>query len=151
MFQISTGCRFGDAFKISKNQIKEGCIEYFPEKTRHKKDNLVIVPINDVSQMILDKYDSDLTSLKISNQKYNQGLKDMFAELVEKYPELFASAYSSHNARDTFITTSINAGVDVPLLLMMVGQSSWAIMKRYYKPNRELGKEKMQTVAAFKL
>ena len=151
LFQCSTGCRFSDMFSITKSNIIDGCIEYFPQKTVHKTDNRVIVPLNELSSRILKKHGYDMGKLKISNQKYNAGLVEMVAELRKKHPKIFKKEYTSHNGRDTFITVAINSDVDVPSLLKMVGQSSWAIMRRYYKVDRQRIIEKMKNVKAFEV
>jgi integrase len=149
LFQCSTGCRFSDMFRITKSNIIDGCIEYFPQKTVHKKDNKVIVPLNKLSSSILRKYRFDMNKLKISNQKYNAGLAEMVTAIKKTHTKLFTQSFTSHNGRDTFITIAINSDVDVPSLLKMVGQSSWAIMQRYYKVDRERIIEKMKKVKVF--
>ena len=138
-------------FGISKSNIIDGCIEYFPKKTIHKQDNKVIVPLNDLSRSVLEKYDYNMKKLIISNQKYNEGLADMVNELREDHPELFKQAYTSHNGRDSFITIAINSDVDVPSLLKMVGQNSWAVMQRYYKIDRNRIIEKMKKIKVFEI
>jgi site-specific recombinase XerD len=149
LFQCNTGARYSDAFILTPANIIGPCIEYKPVKTVHKKDNRVICPLNDISKRILSKYDNDMSKLKISNQKYNAGLFDMFNVLIEKYPETFKQTYTSHNGRDTFITNCLENGIDVPTLLTMVGQESYATMKRYYKPTRSNSIEKMKRLTMY--
>ena len=149
LFQCATGCRFSDMFSITKANIIDGCIEYHPKKTVHKQDNKVIVPLNNLSETILRKYDYDMRKLNISNQKYNDGLADMVTELREQHPKLYRQSYTTHNGRDTFITIAINSDVDVPSLLKMVGQNTWAIMRRYYKVDRQRIIDKMKNVKVF--
>jgi len=151
LFQCATGCRFSDMFNITQSNIIDDCIEYYPKKTVHKQDNRVIVPLNDLSEEILRKYNFDMKKLNISNQKYNDGLADLVKELREKHPKLFQQSYTTHNGRDTFITIAINSDVDVPSLLKMVGQNTWAIMRRYYKIDRQRIIDKMKNVKAFKI
>jgi integrase len=151
LFQCSTGCRFSDMFRINKSNIVDRCIEYFPQKTVHKQDNKVVVPLNKVSSAILKKYRYDMSKLKISNQKYNAGLVEMVTLLKKKHPRLFKQTFTSHNGRDSFITIAINSDIDVPTLLKMVGQSSWAIMRRYYKIDRERIIEKMKKIKLFEI
>ena len=151
LFQCATGCRFGDMFGITQSNIIDGCIEYYPKKTVHKQDNKVIVPLTDLSETILRKYDYDMRKLNISNQKYNDGLADMVTELREKHPNLYRQSYTTHNGRDTFITIAINSEVDVPSLLKMVGQNTWAIMRRYYKVDRQRIIDKIKNVKVFEV
>lgn len=77
-------------FSIMQLNIIDGCIEYYPKKTVHKKDNRVIVPFNNLSERILRKYDFDGKKLNISNQKYNDGLVDMVKELREDHPNFIS-------------------------------------------------------------
>ncbi len=149
LFQCATGCRFSDMFSISKENIVDSCIEYFPKKTIHKQDNKVIVPLNDLSRSILEKYGYEMRKLGISNQKYNDGLAEMVKELREDHPELFRYTYTSHNGRDSFITIAINSDVDVPTLLKMVGQSSWSVMQRYFKVDKQHMITKIMNIKAF--
>jgi integrase len=150
LFQCSTGMRYGDAFLITRNNIKDECIEYYPHKTIHKRDNLVICPLNPLSKSILGKYDYNMSKLKISNQKYNEGLGDMFAILIEKYPKIYKMKYTSHNGRDTFITNSLESGIDVPTLMKMVGQESYNVMKRYFKVSKSHSISKMELINEYK-
>ncbi len=150
LFQCSTGIRFGDMFLISRKNIKDKCIEYRPKKTVHKRDNLVIVPLNPLSKSILEKYNYDMSALKITNQKYNVGLSDMFKVLIKKQPKIFKQSYTSHNGRDTFITNSLESGIDVPSLLKMVGQESYNVMKRYFKVSKTHSISKMELVEEYK-
>lgn len=87
--------------------------------------------------------------IQISNQKYNDGLEDMFKELIKEYPDTFKDTYTSHDARDTFITFCIQSGIDIPSLLKMVGQESYEIMRRYFKSSHDHMIEKMKEVMIF--
>ncbi len=149
LFQVSTGIRYSDMFSITVDNIKDECIVYQPQKTRHKRDNWVIVPLNPLSSSILDAYGYDMNILKLSNQKYNQGLKKMFNKLIEDYPQIYKTTYTSHNGRDTFITNALESGIDVPTILRMVGQSSYRVMKRYTKLSDKHIKEKMAMVSEY--
>jgi len=152
LWQCSTGMRFSDAFNITKANIKnDRSIYYYPQKTVRKQDNLVKVPINDLSRQILEKYDYNLTELKITNQDYNRDLATMFSILITKYPDVFTNRFTSHAGRDTFITHSIIGGIDVPTLMSMVGQTTWNVMRKYFKPSEDEAFKKMQQIEVFKL
>jgi integrase len=149
LLQCTTGMRYGDMFLITPKNIKDEAIQYYPNKTSSsKEDNLVIVPVNDISREILEKYGYDTNCLKISNQKYNVSLKLMFEKLNKEYNGIF-SIYTSHDARDTFITFSINSGVKIPYLLSMVGQNKFEIMRRYFRENAVVRKDDMLKVTIF--
>jgi integrase len=152
ILQCVTGLRYSDLFKINKkDNIKEDCIKIYPTKTVHKNDNLVIIPLNAISKRILEKYDYNTEILKISNQKYNTSLKALFKELNdEKYEfKIKFDNYTTHDGRDTFITYSLEAGVAVPYLLKMVGQSDYDVMKRYFDISIKYIKENAKKVEIF--
>lgn len=154
LFQCSTGLRYSDMFNISKRNIHgintpNETIVYYPVKTVHKRDNEVEVPVNPISKKILESVNYDMSTLKISNQKYNQLLTKMFTELNSKHNNIF-DKYTTHDGRDTFITYALESEVDVPTLLKMVGQSSYEVMKRYFKSSPERRIEMMSKIVEFK-
>lgn len=150
LWQCYTGMRFSDAFNITPDNLDGKYLVFYPEKTKgRKEDNRVELPITGGIKCMLEKYDYNISRLSISNQKYNVGLKDMFDELIEKYPNEFNQRFTSHNGRDTFISISLNNGVEVPMLLKMVGQSSYAVMQRYFKVDRKKMAEKMTQIQIF--
>lgn len=133
LWQCATGMRYSDAFKITPNKFVNECIHFEPNKTVNKRDNRVVLPLNPLSKSIAEKYEYDMTRLKISNQKYNDGLEEMFNVLIQKKPDVFTHKYTSHNGRDTFITNYLEEGVDPVVLMKMVGQTDYKVMQRYYK------------------
>ncbi|MGV8964605.1 MAG: tyrosine-type recombinase/integrase, partial [Candidatus Saccharimonadaceae bacterium] len=151
LLQCVTGMRFSDAFRITPANIMDECILYNPVKTIHKKNNLVTVPLNDISRNILEEIGYDSTKMQISNQKYNTSIVTMLKKLNEKYDNVFDITYTSHDARDTFITYNIENGTDIPTLLKMVGQESYDVMKRYFKPTLHKTIECMNKIAEFKM
>jgi hypothetical protein len=101
LLQCSTGLRFSDLDKITPDKIDKGRIKINPTKTEETKtDNTIDIDLNKYSRAILKKYHNDTTSLKISNQKYNDNLEDMFDELKWK-------KRTSHNGRDRFISICV--------------------------------------------
>ncbi len=149
LIQCSLGCRYSDLFNITPDKIINGCLVYYPSKTRNKVNNKVEVPLNKISKGILEELKYDTRTLTISNQKYNDGLECMFRELIKEYPKIFNNVYTSHDARDTFITFCIQSGIDIPSLLKMVGQESYDVMKRYFKSAHEHIIESMNEVMIF--
>lgn len=127
ILQCSTGLRFSDLDKITPDKIDKGRIKINPTKTEEtKSDNTIYIDLNKYSRAILKKYKNDTTSLKISNQKYNDNLKDMFKELKWK-------KRTSHNGRDTFISICIQKKIPVEVILTWTGQGSYSVMRRYIK------------------
>jgi len=149
LFQCSTSMRYSDMFKLTHENIINNCIVYFPVKTIHKKDNEVVVPLNSISEEILLSVGYNMSKLDISNQKYNASLKEMFKALNLKYNNQF-DIYTTHDGRDTFITYAIESGIDIPTLLLMVGQNSYDVMKRYFKSTPQKKIDAMNKISEFK-
>jgi len=131
LLQCGTGMRWSDLFAITPELIINDNIIYTPQKTIHKKDNKAIVPLNDISRSVLQEVDYDSRRLYVSNQKYNDSLRDMFKALNTHYKKNIFDIYTSHDARDTFISLMIMEGADIPSIMKMVGQSSWIEMRKY--------------------
>lgn len=81
VFQCLIGCRVGDLYQFTKAKVINGAIEYIPRKTKDGRPVTVRVPLNSIAKEILDKY-ADYGGEKllpfISEQKYNQAIKDAF-------------------------------------------------------------------------
>ena len=150
LFQCSTSMRYSDMFLLTKENIIDNCIVYYPVKTIHKKDNEVVVPLNSISEEILLSVGYNMNNLCISNQKYNASLKAMFKELNIKYDSIEFDVYRTHDGRDTFITYAIESGIDIPTLLLIVGQNSYAVMKRYFKSTPQKKIDAMNKISEFK-
>lgn len=118
VFQCLIGCRVGDLVKMTKSNVINGAIEYIPRKTKDGHPVTVRVPLNDTAKEILKRYESDIDMLLpfISEQKYNDAIKDIFrfagitrtvtvinptTRNEEKRP--INEIASSHLARRTFI------------------------------------------------
>lgn len=125
LFQISTGLRYSDAFTVTPAMIVNNCIKINPTKTKHKRNNTIYINLNYLSKSIIEKYNGT-TALKISNQKYNDSIEELCLALE------LSDKYTSHDARDTFITNCIKAGVSIPIILSWTGQESYEVMKRYF-------------------
>ncbi|WPZ08708.1 site-specific integrase [Roseivirga spongicola] len=150
LFGCVTGLRYSDLFTISRANIREGLIIVSPSKTENtKSDNHCRIPLNLISQSILEKYNWNTRALKLSNQVYNRRLKELFQllgfdDLIETkiYSGLGSPSVkvipkykliSSHNARDTFITMCIKKGIGIPLIMEMTGHTKYETMKKYVK------------------
>jgi integrase len=146
IWQAYTGLRYCDAFTISKKDIKNGWLWFMPSKTlRHRVR--VEQPLNAVALEILEKYDYDMTKLKITNQAYNRSLETMFNKLNEKYPDLkYDPKFGSYASRDTFISLCVEGRVNWHNILKYVGQSSFIIMNRYVKTQDAHKKQEIDKV-----
>ncbi|SEU07248.1 Site-specific recombinase XerD [Hymenobacter actinosclerus] len=76
----ATGCRISDAMKINPTFIKNGDIHFTPKKTK-KKVIQVTIPLNPLSTYILQKYDWDMTKVKLEDYYLNEQIK-LIAELI---------------------------------------------------------------------
>ena len=117
VFQCCIGCRVGDLWDMTKDNIVNGAIEYIPNKTKEEDATTVRVPLNAIAQEILDRYKEYDKLFPVTSQlHYNKDIKTMFrgAHLnrvvtvlnpttreEEKHP-LWEVA-SSHMARRCFI------------------------------------------------
>jgi integrase len=81
VFQCLIGCRVGDFYKLTKQNIINGAIEYIARKTKDRKPVTVRVPLNTVAKEILERYadfEGNMLFPFISQQKYNDAIKDAF-------------------------------------------------------------------------
>jgi integrase len=81
VFHCLIGCRVGDLYRMTKDNVINGAIEYIARKTKDGRPVTVRVPLNSIAKEILEKY-NDYKSPKllpyISEQKYNEAIKIMF-------------------------------------------------------------------------
>lgn len=83
VFQCLIGCRVGDLYKMTKENVINGSIQYIPRKTKDGRPITVEVPLNSIAAEILERYENtDINKLFpfISEQKYNIAIKAMFLE-----------------------------------------------------------------------
>jgi len=79
VFQCLIGCRVGDLYNMTKENVINGAIEYVARKTKDKKKITVRVPLNPTAKEILGRYtDCEMLLPFISEQNYNLSIKDMF-------------------------------------------------------------------------
>ena len=143
--QCFTAIRHGDVHLLRPEHFKDGKLVFMPRKTINYQVE-VNQPLNPYAEGILDQFKFDTSSLKISNQKYNDALHEMFDLLRMEFPKLDYKDYTSHNARDTFITQAVQAGVDWKTILRWTGQSSFTIMGRYIGKSDDYEAEQMNKV-----
>lgn len=81
VFQCLIGCRVGDLYKFTRQNLINGAIEYIPRKTKEGRPVTVRVPLNAIAKEILDRYkytEGAQLLPYISEQKYNVAIKRMF-------------------------------------------------------------------------
>lgn len=119
VFQCLIGCRVGDLYKLTCENIIDGAVEYIPRKTKDGHPVTVRVPLNAIAREILAKYaDYAGTSLfpLMAEQQYNKAIKRIFlaAGLKRRVTILnpltreaeqrpIWEVASSHMARRTFV------------------------------------------------
>jgi integrase len=120
VFQCLIGCRVGDLYKLTGENIINGAIEYIPNKTKEGHPIVVRVPLNETAKSIVSKYKSTNPKSPLfpfsCEQKYNTDIKQVLTlagirrlvtvlnpttRIEEKCP--INTIASSHLARRTFI------------------------------------------------
>jgi site-specific recombinase XerD len=141
-FGCFTGLRYSDIAKLRKENIKGEEIHMISEKTSDR----LIIPLNEFALNILERNSFKLPV--ISNQKTNQYIKELgqHAELFDpviltkfrgaqeiqdikmKYEFL-----STHTARRTFVTLSLQKGMRPEIVMKITGHKEWGTFKKYIK------------------
>lgn len=81
VLQCFIGCRVGDYFKMTKNNIVDGAIEYIAGKTADERPLTVRVPLTSKAKDIIAKYPDTKDNMLmpfISRQKYSDYIKECF-------------------------------------------------------------------------
>lgn len=147
VFCALTGMRHSDSQAFNSSWItSEGILEFKQVKTGGK----AMPPLYEASRKILNKYDDNLP--RISNQKINKYLKDLFIKLefnrpVKKhivrgkvvYTEVkpLSEVISSHAARRTFISLCLQKGMPLVDVAKMSGHGDFKSMKPYIQVTRK--------------
>lgn len=137
IFQTLIGCRRGDLYKLTRNSIINGAIEYIPNKTLEGNPNVVRVPLNQIALDILKKYeDYEGPGLFpfITEQKYNYDIKkilkiagiDRMVTILDPLTRTniqkpIYEVASSHMARRTFIGNIYKEVADPNLVSSLTG------------------------------
>ena len=159
LFCCFTGLRYSDAYKLTRDDIKDGKIKIVTQKTA---DGLII-ELNKNSKEIIEKYrDVGLKNKKalpvISNQKMNEYLKilgqvcelnDMQRivyfkgnrRIEETYPKW--ALLTTHVGRRTFVVTALQLGIPVEVVMKWTGHSNYEAMKPYIKIVDDLKEREM--------
>jgi site-specific recombinase XerD len=138
-----TGLRFSDLSNLKLSNIKDGYIELKTIKTR---DHLRI-PLNNYAKAIIDKYEGKIPRM-ISNQKMNDYLKEL-GQLAEINEEILLTKYkgtlkietiepkynflTTHTARRTFVTLSLEKGMRPEIVMSITGHKDYSTFKKYIK------------------
>lgn len=136
----ATGLRYSDYSAIKPGNIKDDCIVISMEKM----DRQVKVPLNDYSRAIIAKYPDGLPT--ISNVNLNKFLKEIGirAKFFDEYEvttyksglkqKHFRPGYmmlTSHCARRTFATQSLQRGMQMAFVMRVTGHKDLRSFMRY--------------------
>lgn len=142
VLQCSTGLRYSDAIKIRKNHVRNDIIYMNSTKTRHKLQ----IPLNDNSRDILEDCNYNTSTITISNQKYNDYLKELckhvgITQPIMKItyrgnkevqePLMKYEIMSSHHGRRFFITQNLINGARPEVIMSMTGHVDFRSFKKY--------------------
>lgn len=142
VLQCATGLRYSDAIKIRKNHVRNEIIYLNSTKTRQKLQ----IPLNDNSKEILTECNFDASAITISNQKYNDYIKELCASVGITQP-LMKITYrgnkeiqeslkkyeimSSHHGRRFFITQHLINGIRPEVIMSMTGHVDFRSFRKY--------------------
>lgn len=158
IFQCLIGCRVSDLYKMITANLIKGAIEYVPRKTKEGRPLTVRVPLNATAKGILNKYEDRIDKRLfpfISEQKYNDAIKEMFLEAgltrsvtiinpVTSEPEVKAlnEVASSHLARCTSVDNLYKQVKDPNLVGSLSGHKEGSkAFSRYRDIDEDLKKD----------
>ena len=142
-----TGLRFSDFTRIREENIKDGMITIQQQKT----NEFVTIPLHPVFLRIWEKYNGNLPA-NISNQKFNDNLKDVCREAgltehvlksITKGGKKQTTVYekwqlvSSHTARRSFATNLYKSGFPSISIMQITGHKTESSFLKYIKVTKE--------------
>ena len=157
VFACVTGFRYGEMASINRTTVIDDYIILKEEKDETKEAREI--PLTTISKYILSKYNYILPL--IANQKQNEYIKEVFAELeythkVQKVTTkgkenikvemVFKDRISTHTARRTFITMMKRQGKSDKLIASITGHTDMKTLNAYYQVNDDEKKEAMDEV-----
>lgn len=142
-----TGLRFSDFTRIREENIKNGMLTIQQQKT----NEFVTIPLHPVFLRIWEKYNGILPG-NISNQKFNDNLKDVCREAglnehvlksITKGGKKQTTVYekwqlvSSHTARRSFATNLYKSGFPSISIMQITGHKTESSFLKYIKVTKE--------------
>ncbi|HPS49251.1 MAG TPA: site-specific integrase [Bacteroidales bacterium] len=166
ILSCSTGLRFSDIQNLKKSDVdyEAGIINCTTVKTGDR----AVIPFNDFSREILDKYrystnlnakGFDMAFPAISNQKTNDALKELASDVEINSPvtiikyrrnhrlELVLPKHeliTTHTGRKTFVTLNVALQVSSEVTMGLTTHKSHATMERYYSVNLPMKQQAMK-------
>ena len=136
VFHCYVGCRVGDLYRLTRDNIKDGFLEYMPQKTKKCQAKTVRVPLHEKALKILERYDANADRLFPFRQihTYNLGIRELLKRCginrmvtildTHGYNTVQKPLYevaSSHTARKTFVGNLYRQVPDPNLIASMSG------------------------------
>ena len=150
VFQCFTALRYSDLKRLKNENIRQTDSGYLIDILTEKDNDRISFPLSQVATDIYLKYknnlyDNNVVFPVISNQKYNEHLKELgrLAELqghwidyqyrLKEVEEIRTpkANLTSHTARRTFITTALNEGISESLIAQITSHADIEIMRPY--------------------
>jgi len=144
-FQCFTGQRFSDIENLKRDDLKNDAWYLHTYKTK----DIIEIPLSSLAKEILNKYKADSKPLPvISHQKTNDFIKEVckLAEIKEpitlvKYSgaeridnsKLKYDLVTTHTARRTFVTLSLEKGMRPETIMEITGHTSYKTFRKYIK------------------
>ena len=147
VFHCYIGCRVGDLYRLTSANIRDGFVEYMPQKTKKCQAKTVRVPLHEKAKAILERYKNhEPQLLPFKNIAiYNKGIRELLKycgidrmvtildthgyETVQR--PLYEVA-TSHTARKTFVGNLYKQVPDPNLIASMSGHVEGSrAFKRY--------------------
>lgn len=159
VFQCMIGCRVDDFFKLTRNNLINGAIEYVQGKTKEYDPKTIRVPLNSIALEIIDKYENmgtnTLVPLPNNHQYYNAAIKEVVKQAGIKRKVTIINTMdsttiqkpiyeiaSSHMARRTFIGNLYDKVADPKIISSMSGHSENSrAFSRYRVINEDIKKD----------
>lgn len=154
-FGCVTGLRYSDYSRVNKANVQGDYLSLISIKNSDK----LSIPLNDYSRYILEKYDYKLPT--ISEQKFRDYIKEVCQQCDINQPTVKTSfigaeridieqpkyeRVSSHTARRTFITLSLENGMRPEVVKSITGHRNLKSFEKYIKVNPEAQKREMTTI-----
>lgn len=135
--QCFLGCRIGDFMEMKKTNIIKGAIEYYPNKTKADRTEIIRVPLLPNVIDIIDKYkDTEKLLPFLAEQDYNEAIRKILFECkihrmvtvkntlsLETEQKPIWQVASSHICRRTFIGNLYNQLKDPLIIGQMSGHA----------------------------
>ena len=135
-----TALRYSDIKQLKHDNIRDvGEGKYEIDILTKKDKDRIPFPLSKVATRIYEKYkdnlyDNGVVFPVISNQKYNDHLKELGKVEEVKTPK---ADLTSHTARRTFVVTALNEGVELDLIAQITSHSDVEVMRPYIASTRK--------------